>query len=129
MDILKFSFSEKVAVTLDNGVIEIWTPVEYSGEKRTKLFSKSIGKCILSSDSGYTWKYYSMDAPYCEYYEYWMGEYPYSSWAWAIRKCKVTGEVIVESIETEINPRGETQQDRWRRECLSYVPVSIEIAS
>jgi hypothetical protein len=118
----QFSFSERTAITHESGKILVWTPPESVGGK---VFRSSEGSVILQSDGGSWWNFNKNEAQYCFYAEYWMGEYPYGSWAWAIRLCKVSGEVSVSILDTEINSRGLTEQDIWRGECRFYVPQSV----
>lgn len=114
----ELSYSEKTAIVIENGVVQKYSP----GTSNLKVFSTQDGrKLILSGDKGKWWEQSKKSTEYCEYAELWLGEYPYSSWAWAIRICKVSGKVEVSTIETCINCRGKTEQDLFREECLTYV--------
>lgn len=125
----RFNFSESIALTVENGIPTLWTQCcSDSHLFKTQLFKNSKGKAILvNHDQGSWWEREKQDAPHCEYAELWMGDFPYGSWAWTIRKCKVSGEVVVDSISTDINPRGMTQQDRFRQDCQTYVPESVTV--
>lgn len=114
-----FNFSEKIALTVENGIPTLWRSLE-SGET-TRVFKNSKGKAILSPDFQW-WEREKKDAPNCEYAEIWLGDFPYGSWAWTIRRCKKTGSVVIGEISTDINPRGDTQQDKFRESCKTYVP-------
>lgn len=128
MKIIEFNREEKFAITEDEGVISMWGPPGYE-ETTAKVFHKE-GKpsLFLVSDEGYTWNHEAKKAPYCEYFEVWFGEFPYGSWAYGIRKCLVTGEVKISTFETEINPRGQTGQDEWRDDCMTYAPEGLVYA-
>lgn len=118
----KFSFAERTAITVEDGKVELWSA---DGSGRAKMFKNSKGSAILKSDDGYWWSQFKKDAEYCHFAQYWMGEFPYSSWCFALRVCKVTGEATVTGIETEINPSGATESDRWVQECKTYVPEVV----
>lgn len=116
----RFNFSERIALTVENGIPTLWTQCSANSHTQ-RLFKNSKGKSILAPEGSW-WEREKQDAPYCEYAELWMGDFPYGSWAWTVRKCKVSGEVVINAISTDINPRGMTQQDKFRQDCLTYVP-------
>jgi hypothetical protein len=119
----KFSFNQRTAITTsEEGKVEVWTA---DGTGRTRLFKNSKGAAILKSDDGRWWDRNKKEADYCNFAQYWMGEYPYSSWCFALRLCKITGEAVVTAIETEINSRGATESDLWKQHCKTYVPQVI----
>lgn len=78
MKVLAFSFGEKTALTYnkETGAVELWT-AEYASN--SKVFSKEIDgeivKALLSSDGGYAWKRYAQKTQYCEYHQFWFGEF------------------------------------------------------
>jgi len=122
MKVLRFNHSEKIAITVsDDGQIEVWTASDRTGGR---VFKSLAGqKAILSSDGGDRWNSRAEKAAFCQYHQIWLGEYPYGSWCYAIRQCLTTGEVVIHSIETEINPHGLTDSEVWLKECQSYVPT------
>jgi hypothetical protein len=117
-----FSFAQRTAITSEHGKVELWSA---DGAGRAKLFKNSKGAAILKSDDGRWWDQSKKEAKYCHFAQYWMGEYPYSSWCFALRVCKITGEALVTAIGTEINPSGATDSDLWNQECKTYVPQVI----
>lgn len=125
---IKINLDELVALTVEDGVITRWEASEYSGSTNLRVFVKDGKKIVLTGDGGYWWKQEAKEAAYCEYAQLWMGEFPYGSWAWSVRRCKVTGDVKVESIETSINCRGLSDSDAWEKECRAYVPESVLVS-
>jgi hypothetical protein len=121
--VLAFDLGEAVAVTADESGVQLWT-AGYSSN--CKVFEENGRKKLLSGDSGYRWKKEKKTAKYCEYASFWFGDFPYSSWCYAIRRCLVTGEVQVSEIATDINSRGPSTHDRWIANYQSYVPSCVE---
>jgi hypothetical protein len=119
-----FSYAQRTAITSEDGKVELWNAY---GAGRAKVFRHSKGAVILKSDNGRWWVQSKKEAEYCQFAQYWVGEYPYSSWCFALRVCKITGEAVVTEIGTEINPRGGTESDLWEQECKAYAPQVIEI--
>jgi len=118
--LLDFDASEKVALTEENGNIIFWTT---EGGGKPRAFSSDRGKAVLSGDGGYRWKNEKKEADNCFYGQIWLGDFPYGSWCWAIRQCKLTGEIDVKTITTDINPRGLSASERWIQGCKAYAPV------
>jgi hypothetical protein len=118
--------TELVVITQDErtGVILLWTPAQ-AGVQMQKVFEFKSGKKVFLTAVPGWWQRSKKDAKYCEYYQLWLGEYPYSSWAISIRKCKVTQEVDIRIIDTEINGRGVNPSDGWEAECQAYVPERV----
>jgi photosystem II stability/assembly factor-like uncharacterized protein len=126
ISILGFSEKEKTAITVSpDGLIEVWVPAEYKGEgKLSKIFTaKSGNKYVLVRDNG-LWFKDAKEAAFCKYKQLWLGEYPYSSWAFCVRQDKSTGHATVEVVETEINGKSTTPSDRWEQDCMAYLPQS-----
>lgn len=117
----KFNYHESIAITVENNQVIRWG-ADGTGQK--KVFEGKHGKAILTSDEGYWWQRNAKQAPNCQYAQLWMGDYPYGSWCWAIRIGN-DGSVDIESIETEINGRGESPSDQWVRECKTWVPEFV----
>jgi hypothetical protein len=122
----KYNHKESFAVTSDNDTIEFWEPAK-AGAKKIKVFANKDGeKRVLASDGGFGWKHQAKKAQYCEYHQVWFGEFPYSSYCWAIQRCLLTGDVTIQTLYTEINPRGLTECEIWQKECQTYVPSSVK---
>lgn len=127
MKIIAASQSEKtVLVQNADNSLSLWTPAQHMGGEIRKVFEIKGKKVLLSQKNIHWWRDRSKKAQFCEYYQHWMGDFPYGSWSWAIRLCKVTGTVDVQCIDTEINGRGINPSDRWVSECKSYAPKSID---
>ena len=122
--VVKYNHQERFAVTADENGVEFWRPAT-AGDVKTRVFENSKGKSVLASDNGYGWRS-AKKAANCEYFQVWFGEYPYGSYCWAIRRSR-TGEVSIETIMTEVNPRGLTESERWRQECESYAPECASV--
>lgn len=118
---LKFDASEKIAITEENGLIAFWS-VEGTGKPRT-FTNKNGDKAILKSDNGVWWEANKKEADNCFFAQLWAGDFPWDSWCWAIRVCKSTGEVKVNTITTDINPSGLSTAERWERDCLAFSPM------
>lgn len=119
-----FSYKHRTAITSGNGKVELWNAY---GTGRAKVFRHSKGTVILKTDDGRWWEQSKKDGKYCQFAQYWVGDYPYSSWCFALRVCKITGKAVVTAIGTEINSSGSTDSDLWVQDCKDYVPQVIEI--
>jgi len=125
-----FNYDEKIAVTEESGVPTVWSARRWSVPAPSRVFQDGKGrKCILFSDGGRRWEESKTSAPYCDYAQFWYGDFPYGSWCYAIRKCKTTGLVEVAKISTDINPRGESSADAWKRRCATYVPERVSVTA
>lgn len=122
----KYNHKERFAITSSENSVEFWHPAS-SGDNKVKVFANKNGeKSVLASDGGCGWTTSAKKAPYCEYRQIWFAEYPYGSYCWGIRRCLITGKVNVQTLYTEINPRGLTECDTWEQECKSYVPEGVK---
>ncbi len=63
---------------------------------------------------------------HCEFIENWEGEYPYSSYCRA-ELIGSGGRKYKFSYDTEINPRGETSQNYYRRFAENYIPLNYTL--
>lgn len=118
-----FDFNEKIAITTTGGSVCVWTPV---GREESQVFTDTNGKkAVLKSDNGSWWDSHKKEAENCFYAQMWLGDYPYGSWCYAIRMCKVTGKVSISEITTDINPRGLSSSERWIQDCKTYVPSLV----
>lgn len=116
---IEFIADEKTAFTMDDGIIVRWEP-DFDGENR--LFISGERKQVLRSDNGSWWLQNRKEAANCWFASSWFGEFPWGSWGIGFMVCKKTGKVYTEGFETEINPRGLTGAELFRRDCQSYQP-------
>lgn len=118
---LKFDADKKIAITAEHQIIIFWSEKK-SGKSRT--FTDQNGdKVILYGDDGVWWEANKKEAPNCFYGAFWSGDFPWGSWCWAIRICKSTGSVKVQTITTDINPSGGlSTAEKWERDCLAFAP-------
>ena len=121
---VEFDFNEKVALTVnEEGEISYWTD---SGLGVSKVFSNGENKAVLHQVDYWIFEGASSSATYCDYLLMWFGDYPYGSWAYTIKKCKITKEVTIGEVSTDINSRGMTSADKFVQRCKAYVPESIK---
>lgn len=115
---LKCISSEKEAFTFEDGKIIRWSAEETG---KTQVFQAKNGeKMVLRSDNGSWWQNNKHVEVYCEWAQVWYGEYPWGSWGIGFR---VSGnEVYTDEFETEINPRGMTESERFVQNCKTYCP-------
>lgn len=119
----KFYFEEKIAVTTNNGLVEFWYEAK---DKPGKIFVDEHGrKAILASDNGRRWESAKQTAPFCEYMTVWLGDFPYSSFCWAIRRDLLTGHIRISEISTDINPSGLNATEKWKNSYRTYVSPAV----
>lgn len=116
MNILYLSKKVDLAITVSEGVVEVWGSQKYP-EDKLRVFVKNGVKKLLASDKGYSWNRERKEAKNCYYATLRFGEYPYGSWFIAIRIDKITGKVTKDFFDTEINFRGILPIDKWREAC------------
>ena len=125
---MRFDFSEKIAITIENGIPTIWEPAHEdsaSGFKSGKVFTSEKGKLVLRSDRGKWWEQNAKhESNGVQWAQLWLGDFPYGSWCWAVR-LDPDGKVTISEIATDINPSGPSESERWIQECktLSQVPA------
>ena len=118
MAINEFCYSERVALTVEqNAVPTVWTA---EGDGSPRVFGEGDKKAILRSEDGWWNRAKTTEPNGVEWAQYWMGEFPYGSWCWAIRRYP-DGRVTVRDIETEINPRGLSESEEWIRDTRCQV--------
>jgi len=121
---VEFDFNEKVALTVnEEGEISYWNA---NGSGISKIFSNGKYRATLHKVDSWIFKGVASSATYCDYLLMWFGEFPYGSWAYTIKKCKITKEVTIGEVSTDINPQGMTYSDRFVQRCKAYVPESIK---
>jgi len=121
---VEFDFNEKVALTVDEkGEISYW---DASGSGVSKVFSNGEKKAVLHKVDSWIFEGVASSATYCDYLLMWFGDYPYSSWAYTVRKCHVTNEVAIGEVSTDVNPQGMSYSDKFIQRCKAYVPESIK---
>lgn len=117
-----FDAAEKVALTTENNQIIVWTE---KGDGTPRIFTSEKGyKVLLKGDNGAWWEQKKIECKNCYYAQLWLGDFPFGSWCWAIKKCKTTKRVWVREIETDINPRGLSTSQQWIQCCEEYEPVT-----
>jgi hypothetical protein len=63
-----------------------------------------------------------IEAGYCYFYYFWGNDLMFST-GFAVRECKLTGNVSSWTFGVEINPKGPTAFDEWKQSCWDYIPT------
>ena len=148
MKVITENFKDSIVFTVSTGgVVERWAPavdrIQESGMKKMFTLTKEIyvsskscyeittKKVVLVSDRGTwfngddRWTEGAKVAEHCRYKAEWYGEFPYGSWAIAIRQCSETNKVSWSEFSTDINPRGLSDAERWEERCQEYKPELV----
>jgi len=109
------------AIVLDGDKVIVYTPPRYGYDSVPVRMTD--GRVLrLSSDNAWWWDHSKEQTEYLSFAQLWLGEFPWSSFCWAVRYHKDSKTFTIEEIVTEINPRGLSDSERWLQDCRSYIP-------
>ena len=112
---------DNTAIAFDGDRVVVYTPPRYGYDAVPVRMTD--GRVLrLSGDDGWWWNREKEQTEYLSFAQFWLGEFPWSSFCWALRYHKDSKTFNIQEIETEINPRGLTESDRWLQDCRSYIP-------